>query len=225
MMHNYSGLDKYIRELGKDIYSQPADEGHTAWAKDVIDDVFFDWDDHGIQTVLDIGCGEGFCKSLFEQYDIHWNGITAGAKDYAKARKHGGSKVLQADMTFLSTIPDESYDLVFARHVLEHSPMPLLTLMEWNRVSSKYLLLVAPASDYWGYYGKNHYSVLNKEQLWWLLRRSGWDILMQWDMMTSDEIFLDYHRKEEKDYNKKWNGPPQVVEYRYFCKKGEPQTE
>jgi len=29
-MRDYMNIDKYLDELGKDIYPQPADEGHTA---------------------------------------------------------------------------------------------------------------------------------------------------------------------------------------------------
>jgi hypothetical protein len=39
---------------------------------------------------------------------------------------------------------DKSFDLVWARHALEHSPMPVFALMEWKRVSKKYLLIVVP---------------------------------------------------------------------------------
>jgi ubiquinone/menaquinone biosynthesis C-methylase UbiE len=157
---------------------------------------------------------------------MEWFGITAGASDYKEAVKRAGiSRVTQADMTFLGHAKDESMDMIFARHVLEHSPMPLITLMEWYRVSKRFLLLVAPSADYWGWYGKNHYSMLNKKQLWWLLKRAGWDIVAQKDFTTSDKLFLKHHRPEESDFDKKWNGPPKVVEYRYFCEKGVPQTE
>ncbi len=40
--------------------------------------------------------------------------------------------------------PDSSFDLVRARHALEHSPMPALALAEWRRVSAKYMLIIVP---------------------------------------------------------------------------------
>ena len=51
--------------------------------------------------------------------------------------------------------------------------MPLLTLMEWHRVAKKYLMLILPNPDYYTYLGRNHYSVMDKQQAKWLLRRSG----------------------------------------------------
>ena len=60
-MKNYKNIDIYLDELEEEIYPAPSDEGHTAWAKDVIDK-FLPGD---VTTVLDIGCGEGFCKPLF----------------------------------------------------------------------------------------------------------------------------------------------------------------
>ena len=65
----------------------------------------------------------------------------------------------------------------FPRHSLEHSPMPLLTLMEWHRVARQYLMLIVPNPDYYTYIGKNHYAVMDKQQLSWLLRRAGWRVV------------------------------------------------
>ena len=43
-----------------------------------------------------------------------------------------------ADYNFLE-YPDNSFDLVFSRHSLEHSPFPVLTLMEWYRVARDFM--------------------------------------------------------------------------------------
>ena len=68
--------------------------------------------------------------------------------------------------------------IIFSRHYLEHSPFPLLTLMEWHRVSKKYLCLVLPNPEYFTYVGRNHYAVMgDKTQIRWLLRRAGWKII------------------------------------------------
>lgn len=42
---------------------------------------------------------------------------------------------------------DDSYDFVFASHVIEHFPDPVAALREWNRVARRYVLLVVPHRD------------------------------------------------------------------------------
>lgn len=53
--------------------------------------------------------------------------------------------------------PDNAFDLIRARHALEHSPMPAFALMEWRRVAAKYILIAMPEpspyiSDYPGHW-------------------------------------------------------------------------
>ena len=84
--------------------------------------------------------------------------------------------VLNMDFSFLE-FEDDMFDCVISRHSLEHSPMPILTLMEWHRVAKSYLCLVMPNPSKFGYVGKNHYAVMPKQQIKWLLRRAGWRIL------------------------------------------------
>jgi SAM-dependent methyltransferase len=42
---------------------------------------------------------------------------------------------------------DDSYDFVFASHVIEHFPDPIKALREWVRVSRRYVVLIAPHRD------------------------------------------------------------------------------
>jgi ubiquinone/menaquinone biosynthesis C-methylase UbiE len=82
------------------------------------------------------------------------------------------------DFTFLE-YPDNYVDLIFARHSLEHSPMPLITLMEWARVSQNWLGIVLPAPEWYTYRGLNHYSVMNMEQIHNLLDVAGWNVMWE----------------------------------------------
>jgi len=213
-MRDYTNFDKHLDELEKDIYPQPEDLGHTAWATDVIQKFCKGL---GVSNVLDVGCGQGFCQPIFEVRNIHYTGVTLGEED-VKIALESDRNVSKADCTFLP-YPDAHFDLIFARHILEHSPMPLVTLMEWNRVSKEYLILVFPAWEYWLVGGQNHYSMLNKEQLWFLFERSGWKLVEQYDFMTSDERFMEFFRIEFRPNDRVWVGSPKVVEYRYLLKK------
>jgi len=214
-VRDYSRFDDYLNRLSADIYSQPEDSGHTDWCKDAIELL-----PSNVNSVLDVGCGTGFAQDLLKVQS--YTGITASENDRKVAREKKRN-VRLGDMTYL-TFNNESFDLIFARHVLEHSPFPILTLMEWYRVSRKYLLLVAPAPEYWNVHGRNHLSVAYKNQLWWYLTVAGWNIVKTNDMTTADLPYLltytdNNERKKAEKPLEPYPGPPQVVEYRFLCEK------
>jgi len=211
----------HYNELRKDIYSQPEDEGHTAWAEHGVKWMASKL--NGISTVLDVGCGTGFLSNYFTKLGIQYTGITASEEDRKEAKK-SNRNVSIGDMHSLQG----NYDLVVARHVLEHSPFPILALMEWRKVANNYLFLVAPAPDFWGWAGMNHYSMANKEQLWWWLRRAGWKILDEEDFKNTNTEYT-HNYSDNADRLKKGKplievpGPPKVIEYRFLCHKSEPR--
>lgn len=174
-MRNYFHIDKYLNELEKDVYYQPQHgDDHYTWAKNIIDQ----WvSTLGVKNVLDVGCGVGFCQPMFEAYDIEYKGITLDSEDWRDA-KHEGRKVSMQDYNFIES-NSNTYDLVFARHALEHSPFPILSLMEWHRVAKQYLIVVNPNPDYWGWAGRNHYAVSNLAQLKFYVERSGWLVMKE----------------------------------------------
>jgi len=173
-MRNYRYVDQYLTELLKDIYPQPPDPGHTRWAAEVINN----WVTKlaPCKSVLDVGCGEAFCQPIFENLRIEYTGVNLGI-DFVNAKMQGRN-VYQQDFSFLE-FPDNSFDLIFARHALEHSPMPVVTLMEWYRVSKQWLCLVMPTPRGWGWVGRNHYSVLSLSQNRFLLERAGWKTIWE----------------------------------------------
>lgn len=67
---------------------------------------------------------------------------------------------------------DNSFDLIWARHALEHSPMPYFALKEWQRVAD-YLLIIVPApSKYIANY-EGHYSVFADNSWRALFKKAG----------------------------------------------------
>lgn len=173
-MRNWNNHDSYLTELALSIYPQPEDPGHTVLAQKVIDT----WLSRmtTCKFVLDLGCGTGFCQPMFEKWGVEYEGICLG-EDFIVAQEKGRN-VKKMDFSFLE-YEDGSFDLLFARHSLEHSPMPLLTLKEWARASRFWLGLVLPHPDWYGYRGKNHFSVMNHEQILNHLDNAGWKVL--WD--------------------------------------------
>lgn len=188
-MRDYHNLERYLNELiDIDVYPQPEDEGHTNWTRAVI----FKWITKlpECKTVIDLGCGEAFAQPMFEAIEMEYLGVTLG-KDFQVA-KSLNRNVEQVDFSFLP-YTDNSFDLGFARHSLEHSPMPILTLMEWHRVIKQWLCVVLPKPEYWLFGGRNHYGIMPLTQARFMLERAGWNI-----------IWEDHETKEE---------------YRFMCEK------
>jgi SAM-dependent methyltransferase len=75
---------------------------------------------------------------------------------------------------------DESIDFIFLRQTLEHSPYPIFTLMEYNRVLKQggkiYIEVPAPDTQRKHEWNLNHYSILGEQQLAALLERTGFAI-------------------------------------------------
>jgi len=225
-VNKWVNFEAYLRSLAEDIYAQPKDDGHTAFAIQALNSLL----PTEISNVLDVGCGQGFLSPIFAERGIHWTGVTLGPD--ATVCQAAGLNVEKADVSFLP-FENESFDLVFARHILEHSPFPILTLMEWRRVSRNWLLLVAPAPDYWTYSGKNHYSVTIKEQLVWWLGRAGWEVVNEEVFDNSNPFFLkrwradliDVNLLSEKSAETHFPKEAQAVEYRLLCVRAEEITE
>lgn len=201
-MRNWNHHDSYLNKLLMDVYPQPEDPGHSSLAKKVINQ----WMSRmtTCKNVLDLGCGTGFCQPMFEKWNVEYEGICLG-EDFIHAQDNGRN-VRKMDFSFLD-YDDSSFDLLFARHSLEHSPMPLLTLMEWARVARYWLGIVLPHPDWYGFRGRNHYSVMNHEQVMNVLDNAGWKVL--WDdvdklpikredeppVLTNHEFWLMCERK------------------------------
>lgn len=173
-MRNWKNIDHYLNVLAGDVYEQPEDVGHTTLAFRVINE----WMSRmtTCTSVLDLGAGQGMCEPMFRRWNIEYEGVSLGM-DVVKAQELGRN-VKKMDYHFLD-YPDKSFDLLFSRHSLEHSPMPLLALMEWERVSRSWLGIVLPAPEWYTYKGQNHYSVMNHEQAENLFDRAGWRIMWQ----------------------------------------------
>lgn len=194
-MRNWKYHDQYITKLYGEIYEQPPDEGHTIQAQSVID--YWMSRMTTCHSVLDVGCGYGFCQPMFGKWGVSYEGIALGT-DVIKAQELGHN-VKRMDFNFLE-YDDNSFDLIFARHSLEHSPMPLLTLMEWERVAASWLGIVLPAPEWYTYTGRNHYSVMNWEQILNLLDVAGWNILWK----RTNELPTNPKHPEEVIPNEYW---------------------
>lgn len=133
--------------------------------------------------ILDMGCGPGyFLDHMRERGYTDLTGVTISPGDI-KICEDKGHKIAKYDLSFLPQKDgyyDESIDFIFLRHALEHSPYPIFTLMEYNRVlkqgSKMYIEMPAPDCERKHEYNPNHYSIFGANQLAALLTRTGFKI-------------------------------------------------
>lgn len=162
--------------------------------------------------ILDLGCGPGYFLDEMKQREYtDVIGVTLSPGDI-KICEDKGHKISKYDLSFLPQKDgyfDESVDFIFLRHALEHSPYPIFSLMEYNRVlkqgAKMYIEVPAPNAERMHEYNLNHYSILGENQLAALLTRCGFDI--------------DYFNNLEFDISvpKDDGGEPTTVKEKYFC--------
>ena len=158
-------------------------EGESAFHRDITQDVVARFVDplnlpkHA--EILDLGCGPGYFLDAMKQREFtNVTGISLSADDIDIATKKQ-HRAVRSDMNFLSN-RDESVDMLFCRHSLEHSPFPYITLLEYNRVlrPNGYLYIEVPAPDTERLHedNQNHYSIMGRSMWLSLLKRSGFDV-------------------------------------------------
>ena len=133
--------------------------------------------------ILDLGCGPGyFLDEMKKREYTDVTGVTLSPGDI-KVCEDKGHTIKKYDLSFLPQSEgyyDESVDFLFLRHSLEHSPYPIFSLMEYNRVLKQfgkmYIEVPAPDCERKHEWNLNHYSIMGTEQLAALLVRTGFNI-------------------------------------------------
>jgi SAM-dependent methyltransferase len=163
--------------------------------------------------ILDLGCGPGyFLDEMKEREYTNTHGVTLSPGDIAICEGKG-HVIKKYDLSFLPQKDgyyDESVDFIFLRHALEHSPYPIFSLMEYNRIlkqgSKIYIEVPAPDGDRKHEFNLNHYSILGHNQLAALLIRCGFNI----DSFNNLEFDLNVANPEDPE-NK------QTAKEKYYC--------
>jgi len=161
--------------------------------------------------ILDMGCGPGyFLDEMKEREYTDVTGVTLSPGD-VKICKDKGHTIKGYDLSFLPQKDgyyDESVDFIFLRHALEHSPYPIFTLMEYNRVlkqgAKMYIEVPAPDCERRHEFNLNHYSILGTQQLAALLTRTGFQI----DQFNNMEFELTVPNSKQES---------QQVKEHYYC--------
>ena len=163
--------------------------------------------------ILDLGCGPGyFLDEMKAREYTDVLGVTLSPGDI-KICKDKGHETAGYDLSFLPQSEgyyDESVDFIFLRHALEHSPYPIFSLMEYNRVlkqgSKIYIEVPAPGCDRKHEFNLNHYSIMGHDQLAALLIRTGFEI----NSFNNMEFDLNIPNPEDPE-------KPSTVKEHYYC--------
>ncbi|MEX2142598.1 MAG: class I SAM-dependent methyltransferase [Pirellulales bacterium] len=160
MRRRWELIDEYVELLEKDVYDEPVTVNHARISREAFQ-TFVVPKKTSIGKLLDVGCGQGLMLQLCRDAGISAVGVTLSRKD-REACQAKGFEVSHGDQSFLE-FADESFDVVWSRHCLEHSPMPLLTLFEYNRVlkTGGNCYVEVPQPDSLHVDNPNHYSLFS----------------------------------------------------------------
>jgi len=163
----------------KSVYSEPEGGFHSQLIPDMVKQFFDPVELPVTSYVLDIGCGQGlFLDILKAKGFTNLVGVTLSDDDLIACGDKWHS-CLKSDMSDLP-VPNGIVDYVWCRHALEHSPYPLFTLYEFNRVMKKgskmYVEVPAPDCPRAHEFNPNHYSVLTINMWVALMQRAGFTV-------------------------------------------------
>lgn len=165
------------------IYDEGDSQMHEVLTKQVVEQYIDPLNIPKDAVILDMGTGPGyFLDQMKHRGYTNVTGIGLSPGDI-KMCEDKGHTIKKYDISFLPQSDgyyDESVDFIFCRHALEHSPYPIFTLMEYNRVLKQggklYIEVPAPDCERRHEYNLNHYSIFGENQLAALLQRTGFDI-------------------------------------------------
>jgi len=179
MQKDLTRLEHFLDKLAADVYPEIPSELHSEITLKALQKLEEFLPLQEGMKVLDVGCGQGPALEYFRSRRTDYLGVTLGEEDIVACRAKG-YRVEKMDQSFLA-VDNNSQDLLWARHVIEHSVFPLFTLHEFNRVLRPggllYLEVPAPETSCHHERNPNHYSVLTRGGWCSLLERSGFRII------------------------------------------------
>jgi SAM-dependent methyltransferase len=158
--------------------------------------------------ILDLGCGPGYFLDWLKSKEFtNYVGVTLSPGDIQLCEEKGHT-IKKYDLSFIPQSDgyfDESVDFIFLRHALEHSPYPIFSLMEYNRLLKQggklYIEVPAPDCERRHEWNLNHYSILGANQLVALLTRCGFDIdefnNLEFDIQGKNDEGQDFTAREK----------------------------
>ncbi|MGD8777579.1 MAG: methyltransferase domain-containing protein [Ignavibacteria bacterium] len=202
-----------MKKIESETYPEPPSFQHDEITKQTFNWIISQYRLSKDSRILDVGCGQGVFLKLAESHGYNPIGITLNDED-KKVCNELGYEVYKMDQSFLD-FPDNHFDMIWARHVLEHSIFPMFTLSEFNRVlrNDGLLYLEVPMcnspAEHEG--NPNHYSVLTKKMWISLINRIGYSINntfdIKFEIQAGEEEYWSFvcQKKDVEQKEKKEN--------------------
>ncbi|GEM_PF-2386971 len=196
---DFSGLSSFLDRIEADVYPEAPSQIHGQITQKALEQLEGLYPVSPGMRVLDVGCGQGPALEFFRERQALYLGVTLSDED-VEACRGKGFNVQRMDQSFLK-LPDQSHDLLWARHVIEHSVFPLFTLHGFNRVlrpgGMLYLEVPAPETSCHHERNPNHYSVLTKSGWRSLLERSGFriqaDVDYSFEVIAGPDLYWGFY--------------------------------
>jgi ubiquinone/menaquinone biosynthesis C-methylase UbiE len=130
------------------------------------------------KKVLDVGFGVGDALNIFKTNGANAIGICVNQEEIESAKKQN-YEVYKMDQNFM-TFEDNTFDIVWSRHCLEHSIMPFYTLYEYKRVMKpgSFLYVEVPSQELPNNHADNieHFSLFSID-IWLMLMKRHFDVI------------------------------------------------
>lgn len=181
---NINKLELFLEKIKNDIPSEPHSDFHINITYSMFEEFINDFNLGIGDKVLDIGCGQGVALLFFDNVGMLARGITQSPNNLALCQERNLNASLM-NYSFLD-FENESFDVVWCRHVLQLSTTPYFDLSEIYRVlkSPGYLYLEVPAPNTVSKHEskENNYSVFDKNLWDSLLTKTGFEVVDAMDI-------------------------------------------
>lgn len=183
----------FILSLRCDTYPEPRQISHDSITSQVLEKLRPMLPEHPV--VLDVGAGQGNALEWFKARKLDAQGISTNAEDLA-ACKAAGYVVSDVDMHDVwFWFQNMRFDLIFARHVMEHSPAPLFVLKQFHAIMKPgailYVEVPAPDTACKHELNQDHRSVMGYRMWESLISKAGFENISTHQMDITTHIGPD----------------------------------
>lgn len=193
-------LAEFMIGCSSTAYAEPQSELHTALAKEMWARVKLKMNLPEQAQILDLGCGSGFCMEMFTDEGHVAVGLSVMEEEIRAINDRGVGSAAFLDMHEIGCFQNY-FHLVWARHVLEHSPCPMFVLSQIHQALKPwgYVYVEVPGSMEDGSTSlhetnPSHFSVMGPAMWANLLLRCGFVILDQGEIKFATALGPDiYH--------------------------------